>query len=115
MLFHNWIKYYGAMWKLVSDQEGGVKTDETAYMLDRWSIRLVLRGSEDKPGAEVAERHMSEYQRKRFWTCKGEEFQKIVDRKAVTVIAPSRATEIRKRLAHRVLGSRYVNACEESQ
>ena len=36
------------------------------------------------------------------------EFQKILNRKAATVIGPEKAAQVRKSKSHRIMGSRFV-------
>jgi len=60
-ILHGWLRYFGPMKQLVSDQEGGVRSDETAITCERFSIHRVLKGSDDTgrhTGTGLAERHI---------------------------------------------------------
>lgn len=63
---------------------------------------------------EVSLRGMTDAQKRVFTQCQSSEFQKILDRKAATVIGPSDAVQIRLQKSHRIMGSRFVNTEEPS-
>ena len=52
---HHWVRPYGPMRLLVTDQESGLTGEEAAQWLDRWSIQIKTR----EPGAhaQLVERH----------------------------------------------------------
>jgi len=80
---------------------------------DRFEVD-VFATMKKKGRKEIWDRQMNEYQKARFESEKGKEFQKILDKKAVTVITPQEAVLIRKSLGHRILGSRFVNTLDAS-
>ena len=51
----NWIRLYGPMESLVSDQEGAVASEEGAVWAERWKINLKLKAKSQH--AQVVERH----------------------------------------------------------
>ena len=60
-LLLNWIRYFGVCKCLVSDQEGGIKSDDFALACDRYSIHRKMAGSDDKgqhTSTGLAERHI---------------------------------------------------------
>ena len=40
-----WVRPHGPMKILLSDEEGGLKSDEAAQWLDRWQIQVRLNGA----------------------------------------------------------------------
>ena len=48
VILHNWLKYFGPMKILKSDQEGGVKSEVFADICDRFSVHRLLAGSDAK-------------------------------------------------------------------
>ena len=60
-LLRGWIRYFGPMKNLVSDQEGGVTAEETAIACERYSINRVLKGCDPEgrhTGTGLAEKHI---------------------------------------------------------
>ena len=58
VLYYTWIRYFGPMRTIVSDQEGAVISEMTATACERYNIRRELAGSEGHTGASLAERHI---------------------------------------------------------
>jgi hypothetical protein len=61
-LLNNWIRYFGACKCIMSDQEGGIKSDDFALACDRFSIHRKLAGSDDRgqhTSTGLVERHVS--------------------------------------------------------
>ena len=57
-IFKNWIRYFGPMRTLTTDQEGGIKADEAALTCDRYAIVRRLKGSYGHTSTGLAERHI---------------------------------------------------------
>ena len=57
-LLQHWFRYFGPPRILTSDQEGGIKAEETALACDRFSIVRNLAGSQGHTITGLAERHI---------------------------------------------------------
>ena len=51
----SWLRLYGPMTALVSDQEGGLTGDQAAIWAERWKLNLLLKAKNQH--ANIAERH----------------------------------------------------------
>ena len=58
-IFYSWIMYFGPMEILAFDQEGGITTDLTAELCERFNIHRALGGSRGHGSAPVAERRLA--------------------------------------------------------
>ena len=60
-LLRDWIRYFGPMKHLVSDQEGGIAAEDFGLTVERYSITLLLKGSDPAgrhTGTGLAEKHI---------------------------------------------------------
>ena len=60
-ILRGWIRYFGPMRNLVSDQEGGIAAEDTALTCERYSIVRCLKGSDPSgrhTGTGLAEKHI---------------------------------------------------------
>ena len=60
-LLFNWFRYFVVPRRLLSDQEGGLKSEEFAGVCDRYSIHRALAGSDQKgehTTTGLAEKHI---------------------------------------------------------
>ena len=57
-ILKHWLRYFGPMRVLTTDQEGGIKTDDAAQVCDKYSIIRRLKGSYGHTATGLAERHI---------------------------------------------------------
>ena len=55
-IIQHWIRYFGPMENLVTDQEGGLTSDNVALVADRYNITLVFGGADGHTTTGLAER-----------------------------------------------------------
>ena len=58
-LYRLWIRFWGPMRNLLSDQEGGLLSDEATRMFDRLSITRLLVGRDGSSTKGLGERHIA--------------------------------------------------------
>ena len=58
-LFVGWVKFFGPMTILASDQEGAITSDQVGIACEKFGIKLDLGGSYGHTAAPVAERRLA--------------------------------------------------------
>ena len=61
-LLMDWMRYFGPMRTLVSDQEGGLRSDESGARLEKLSVQRRMKGSDQRQehtGTGLVERHVA--------------------------------------------------------